>query len=67
MEINISEINKKKIEKLDRDKKLDEYEQFYKKDTYKISLINVDSAFRDINPKNISMSLPNSSMCDTDI
>jgi hypothetical protein len=53
MEINISEVNKKKIEKLDRDKKLDEYDSFYKKDNYKISLINVDSAFRDINPKNI--------------
>jgi hypothetical protein len=53
MEINIEEENKNKINQLAKDKNLAEYDKFYKKEDYKVSLINVDSAFREKNPKNI--------------
>jgi len=53
MEINIDEENKNKINKLQKDKQLLEYDKFYKKEDFKVSLINVDSAFREKNPKNI--------------
>jgi len=53
MEINIDEENNKKINKLKEDKGSDDYEAFYNKEKYKISLINVDSSYRDQSPKNI--------------
>jgi len=53
MEINIDEVNKQRNNKLTRDKQLEEYDNFYKKEQFKISLINVDSTDREKNPKNI--------------
>jgi len=53
MEINVGEENKEKLIKLFKDKNLEEYEKFYNKEDYKISLINVDSAYREKDPKNI--------------
>jgi len=53
MSINIDELNNKKINKLIKDKNLEEYDNYYQKEKYKVSLVNVDSAFREINPKNI--------------
>jgi len=53
MEINIDDENKNKAIQLNKDRNLDEYDKFYKKEDFKISLINVDSAFREKNPKNI--------------
>ena len=52
-EINIDEVNNEKISKLNRDKNIEEYDNYYQKEQYKVSLINVDSAFREVNPKNI--------------
>jgi len=53
MEINIDEVNNQKNTKLTKDKQLEEYDKFYKKEEFKISLINVDSSDREKNPKNI--------------
>jgi hypothetical protein len=53
MELNIDKINEDKNKKMTKDKNLEDYDKFYKKDDYKISLINIDSAFREKNPKNI--------------
>jgi hypothetical protein len=53
MSINIDELNNKKINKLIKDKNLEEYDNYYQKEKYKVSLVNVDSAFREVNPKNI--------------
>ena len=53
MEINIDKINEDNNKKMIKDKSLDDYEKFYRNDNYKISLINIDSTFRDKNPKNI--------------
>jgi hypothetical protein len=53
MEINVNDENKIKIEQLEKDVKLNEYEKFYTKEQLKISLINVDSAYRNFEPKNI--------------
>lgn len=53
MELNIDKINEEKNKKMTKDKNLEDYDKFYKKDNYKISLINIDSAFREKNPKNI--------------
>ena len=53
MSINIDEVNNQKINKLIKDKNLEEYDNYYQKEKYKVSLVNVDSTFREINPKNI--------------
>jgi len=53
MEINIEDENKNKANQLHKDKILADYDKFYKKEEFKVSLINVDSTFRDKNPKNI--------------
>jgi len=53
MQINIDEENKNKNTKLQKDKQSDDFEKFYNLEKRQISLINVDSAYRDKNPKNI--------------
>jgi len=53
MEINLDEINDKKFRKVEKEKKLVEYDNFVKKEELKVSLINIDSRFRDVNPKNV--------------
>ena len=42
-EINIEEVNNEKIIKLNRDKNMEEYDKYYQKEQYKVSLVNVDS------------------------
>jgi hypothetical protein len=53
MELNIDKINEDKNKKMSKDKNLEDYDKFYKKDDYKVSLINIDSKFRENIPKNI--------------
>jgi hypothetical protein len=53
MEINVNDENKLKIEQFEKDSKLNEYDKFYTKEQLKVSLINVDSAYRNFEPKNI--------------
>jgi len=53
MEVNIDKINEENNKKMIKDKKIEDYDKFYKKEEYKISLVNIDSTFRDKNPKNI--------------
>lgn len=53
MEINLDDENNIKNKKLDEDKQEEEYENFYKKEQLKVSLINIDSMFRNKSPKNI--------------
>ena len=53
MEINLDNENKIKDKKLFEDKKAEEYDNFYKKEQLKVSLINIDSMFRNKSPKNI--------------
>lgn len=53
MEINLDNENTIKNKKLDEDKQEEKYENFYKKEQLKVSLINIDSMFRNKSPKNI--------------
>jgi hypothetical protein len=53
MEINLDNENKIKNKKLLEDKQSEEYDNFYKKEQLKVSLINIDSMFRNKSPKNI--------------
>jgi hypothetical protein len=53
MEINLDNENNIKNKKLYEDKQSEEYENFYKKEQLKVSLINIDSMFRNKSPKNI--------------
>ena len=53
MEVNIDKVNEDNNKKMVKDKKLDDYEKFYRKEEYKISLVNIDSTFRNKIPKNI--------------
>jgi len=53
MEVNIDKINEENNKKMIKDKKIEDYDKFYKKEEYKVSLVNIDSTFRDKNPKNI--------------
>jgi hypothetical protein len=53
MEINLDNENNIKNKKLYEDKQEEEYENFYKKEQLKVSLINIDSMFRNKSPKNI--------------
>ena len=53
MEINIDKINEDNNKKMIKDKNIEDYDKFYKKEEYKISLINIDSTFRENIPKNI--------------
>jgi hypothetical protein len=62
MEIDIIDIDKEHLEKNQKyikDKQTDDYDNFYKKESYKVSLINIDSSFRNQNPKNIYTSSNN--------
>ena len=53
MEINIDNENKKNQEQLEKDKNVDDYINYYNKKDYKVSLLNIDSAYRKKIPKNI--------------
>jgi len=53
MEINLDNENNIKNKKLYEDKQSEEYDNFYKKEELKVSLINIDSMFRNKSPKNI--------------
>ena len=53
MEINLDVEKKTKEKQLAEDKQSEEYEKFYKKEELKVSLINIDSMFRNKSPKNI--------------
>lgn len=53
MEVNIDKINEENNKKMIKDKKIEDYEKFYRKEDYKISLVNIDSTFREQIPKNI--------------
>jgi hypothetical protein len=53
MEINLDNENKIKAKQLSEEKQMDDYEKFYKKEELKVSLINIDSMFRNKSPKNI--------------
>ena len=53
MEINLDNENKIKNKIFLEDKQSEEYENFYKKEQLKVSLINIDSMFRNKSPKNI--------------
>jgi len=53
MEVDIDKVNEDNNKKMVKDKKLDDYEKFYRKEEYKISLVNIDSTFRNKIPKNI--------------
>ena len=53
MEINLDNENKIKNKKFLEDKQSEEYENFYKEEQLKVSLINIDSMFRNKSPKNI--------------
>lgn len=53
MEVDINKVNEENNKKMVKDKKLDDYEKFYRKEEYKISLVNIDSTFRNKIPKNI--------------
>lgn len=53
MEINLDVEKKNKSKQLTEDKQTEEYEKFYKKEELKVSLINIDSMFRNKSPKNI--------------
>lgn len=53
MEINLDIEKKNKSKQLEEDKQTDEYEKFYKKEEFKVSLINIDSMFRNKSPKNM--------------
>jgi hypothetical protein len=53
MEINLDIEKKNKSKELAEDKELEEYDKFYKKEEFKVSLINIDSMFRNKSPKNI--------------
>jgi hypothetical protein len=53
MEINIDDEYKNKVDKLTKDKNIEDYTKFYKIDELKVSLINIDSAYREQIPKNI--------------
>jgi hypothetical protein len=59
MEINLDNENKSKMKKLTEDKQTEDYDKFYRKEEYKVSLINIDSAFRNKSPKNIYTSIIN--------
>ena len=59
MEINLENKNKVKMKQLSEDKQQEEYDKFYRKEEYKVSLINVDSSFRNKSPKNIYSSAIN--------
>lgn len=51
--INIDKTRNANYSKYIEDKQKDDYTNFYNKEEYKISLINIDSIFRNRNPKNI--------------
>jgi len=53
MEVDIDKVNEENNKKMVKDKKLEDYEKFYRKEEYKISLVNIDSSFRNKIPKNI--------------
>ena len=53
MEVDIDKVNEDNNKKMVKDKKLEDYEKFYRKEEYKISLVNIDSTFRNKIPKNI--------------
>lgn len=53
MEINLDNENNEKIKIYTMDKQKADYEQFYKNENLKISLINIDSGYRTKIPKNI--------------
>ena len=53
MEINLDIEKKNKSKQLAEDKQIEEYDKFYKKEELKVSLINIDSMFRNKSPKNI--------------
>jgi hypothetical protein len=53
MEINLDNENNIKNNKYLEDRLEDKYENFYKKEQLKVSLINIDSMFRNKSPKNI--------------
>jgi hypothetical protein len=53
MELNIDKINEDKNKRMIKDKNLEDYDKFYKREDYKVSLINIDSTFRENIPKNI--------------
>jgi len=53
MEINLDNENKIKNKNFLEDKQSEEYENFYKKEQLNVSLINIDSMFRNKSPKNI--------------
>ena len=57
MEINLDNENNIKNKKLYEDKQEEKYENFYKQEQLKVSLINIDSMFRNKSPKNIYTSL----------
>ena len=59
MEINLDNETKQKNKKLNKDKNTDEYNKFYKKEQYHVSLVNIDSSFRNKSPKNIYKSTVN--------
>ena len=53
MEVDIDKVNEENNKRMVKDKKLEDYEKFYRKEEYKISLVNIDSTFRNKIPKNI--------------
>lgn len=59
MEINLDNEKNKKNKQLNIDKNTEEYDNFYRKEQFKVSLINVDSSFRNKSPKNIYTSSVN--------
>lgn len=59
MEINLDNETKQKNTQLNKDKNIDEYNKFYKKEHYHVSLVNIDSSFRNKSPKNIYTSTVN--------
>jgi len=59
MEINLDNETKQKNMQLNKDRNTDEYNKFYKKEQYHVSLVNIDSAFRNKSPKNIYTSTVN--------
>jgi hypothetical protein len=53
MEVDIDKVNEENNTRMVKDKKIEDYEKFYRKEEYKISLVNIDSSFRNKIPKNI--------------
>lgn len=53
MQINLDNENMQKQNELHKDIEIDNYNNFYNKKDYNTFLINIDSSFRNISPKNI--------------